>query len=430
MRSAGCFLATCVKPPSGAKCSARKAFALLFALCFCFSVPAYANLSQTFDYVNGGFFYPSAVSPFNFVIGGQDVSPFSGYMSATFDSSSKDGYAWLFVGDKIPGLTSQLKIVDGTYLEILFNVTSAQSISVSSPSSSNYASFKVGYTPNSYGEHNFYSPKYSSVEFIYDSSEVPCSLTGTQIYIPDGTYKVARYFGFRFNFLASTFNPNENNVALCMRLSSNANFSAQEWPTGDIIGSIDINTGVLQEIAGDVSDIKTQLTQLNQDISDIKDTVSDTNNQLQDPNSNIWQAAGTAISDAVTGLFVPEQAELDAKMKEVENIVINKMGDTYEVIQKTQVYEDEFVSGFTGSGSDYTFHFPGISVPLPDGTVGILPEQNVNLQNKAFNVFRNMLGTIVAVLCGFSAVHLGHDFIICIFSGVSYWGFLRSRHDR
>lgn len=196
-------------------------------------------------------------------------------------------------------------------------------------------------------------------------------------------------------------------------------------------GSTDLS-GVIDEIQvvqGTLVNIDGKLEHIQESVTEIETTVKDTHDQLENPDSNIWQAAGSAISDAVTGLFVPEQAELDAKMKEVEEIVIDKLGDTYQVIERVDQYEEELVSGFTGGGRQYNFRFPGISVPLPDGTVTILPEQDVSIENPAFIVFRDLLGTGVALLCGFAAVHIAHDFVICIISGVSYWGFIRGRHN-
>lgn len=196
-------------------------------------------------------------------------------------------------------------------------------------------------------------------------------------------------------------------------------------------GSTDLS-GVIEEIEivqGTLVDIDGKLEYIQESVTEIETTVKDTHDQLEDPDSNIWQAAGSAISDAVTGLFVPEQAELDAKLDEIETIVIDKLGDTYTVIERVDEYEDQLVGGFIGGGRQYNFHFPGISVPLPDGTVTILPAQDVSIENDAFIVFRDLLGTGVALLCGFAAVHIAHDFVICIISGVSYWGFIRGRHN-
>lgn len=191
----------------------------------------------------------------------------------------------------------------------------------------------------------------------------------------------------------------------------------------EVIESIEVVQGHLEEINGNIVDIKDS-------VEEIEVTVKDTHDQLENPDSNIWQAAGSAISNAVTGLFVPDKIELEAKIAEVEDIITDKLGDTYEVIERVDQYEDQLVSSFTDGGDQYNFHFPGISVPLPDGLVTILPEQDVNIENDAFIVFRDLLGIGVALLCGFSAVHIAHDFVICIISGVSYWGFIRGRHDK
>lgn len=191
----------------------------------------------------------------------------------------------------------------------------------------------------------------------------------------------------------------------------------------EVIDSIEVVQGHLEEINGNLVDIKDS-------IQEVEVTIKETKEELEDPTSPIWEAAGSKIKDSITSLFVPTEEELNAKMEEIENIVTEKLGDTVEVVERVEQYEDELVSGFTGGGRQYDFHFPGISVPLPSGTVTILPESDVHIENDAFIIFRDLLGNGVALLCGFAAFHMIHDFLICILSGVTWWGWIRGRHDQ
>ena len=216
-----------------------------------------------------------------------------------------------------------------------------------------------------------------------------------------------------------------------IRFFDNAVFNTVFWENGDVIESIDVNTGLLQEINGELNEVNTQLTELNGTMSDIKDTVTDTSEQLQNPNSNIWQAAGEKISETVTGLFVPTEAELDAKKQELEQKLNDKLGTLAEVRVGGEQLVDTVVSGFNGGGRSYQFEFPGISVPMNGEEYVILSPQTFSFENnKVITVFQDALSVVIAGICFFSLIHICEDAIYCIISGVSYWGFIRSRHDR
>lgn len=80
--------------------------------------------------------------------------------------------------------------------------------------------------------------------------------------------------------------------------------------------------------------------------------------------------------------------------------------------------------------SGYSFDFPGLSFPMNGQTITILPAQAVTIENTAFNTFRDFLGNLVAFICALAGYRIAEDAFICFLSGVSYWGFIRGRHDR
>ena len=414
---------------SGAKGSARKAFAVLLCLCL-ISVPGFAGVLPTF--VNGGFFYPSAVNPFYFNTGTSIEYPLNGDFSATFtnDSSTSSG-VWTFRSDLLTYPATSFVVVQDSYFEILFNVKEPYKIDVDGIDNTGYFGFFYELTS---GGSSSWSSNLKSVQFIYDGNRSDLSaLSSGKFESPTEDFNVYRYFGYRFVFdsLSKSLSLSANQYYFNIRFFDNAVFNTVFWENGDVIESIDVNTGLLQEINGELNEVNTQLTELNGTMSDIKDTVTDTSEQLQNPNSNIWQAAGEKISETVTGLFVPTEAELDAKKQELEQKLNDKLGTLAEVRVGGEQLVDTVVSGFNGGGRSYQFEFPGISVPMNGEEYVILSPQTFSFENnKVITVFQDALSVVIAGICFFSLIHICEDAIYCIISGVSYWGFIRSRHDR
>ncbi len=436
MRSVGCFLVTCVNLPSGAKCCARKAFALLLVFSLCLTVPVFANDIQAVLLHDGAFGYLAhngdlttpAFQPFN-------------NMSATISYSSDSlitpmpGYTILSIlGDVLNTGSSDLVAVypNDIYFEVIFPVGQGDlTISNSNISTAmNYFYPPVISPCDADGNLSGAAPltNYVVELLIDDVVHASQTISGNPGGYPD-SFNYSGPVNTRFSLRYHVHNPDASSITINF---NGANYFRSELDIPyDIftfngqsvdVDNIEVVIGKLDYISGKLDTIESATINIDNNLSEI-------NNGLKDSNSSIWQAAGSAISNAVTGLFVPDQAELSAKVAEVENIVKNKLGDSYEVIERVEQYENELVGSFTGGGRQYHFNFPGISVPLPGQTVSILPEQSVTIENKAFNVFRDLLGSGVALLCALSGLHIAHDFVICILSGVSYWGFVRGRHD-
>ena len=384
------------------------------------AVPALAGLNQTIAYVNGGFFYPSAISPFYFLgSSGNEISIFNGNFSASFTNDEFNSPRWDFSSELISGPFSAYLTVQDSFIEILFNVTEPVNISVTT---SNEGSLQVGHFIPSSNRKALYSSYVNSVQFICDSNSYPCTVTNSSLFhVPVGEYHVARYFGYRivFDYHRYSFSTNED-AKFIMSLYDNSVFSLADWPNGEIVGAIDINTGVLEEINGNVSEIKTQLTKLNQDVSEIK-------GGLENSNSSIWGA----FKDSVSGLFVPSSGDLEGLREGFDQLAQEKLGGAFQTIDMVNGGVQSVTDKFKNPGSSPGVEFPGISVPLGGdvGTVALAASQTVTIPEKITNVLYPVSGVIIPIVCTIWTVRLGLDIVHCFMSGMSYGEFLHRHTD-
>ena len=379
-----------------------------------------AGLNQTIAYVNGGFFYPSAIAPFHFLdSSGNEVSIFNGNFSATFTNNEFDSPWWEFSSELISGPFSAYVTAQDSFIEILFNATKPVNLSVTT---SNQGYLQVGHTIPSLDRKALFGSYLKSVQFICDSNYYPCTVGTSSLFnVPVGDYRVARYFGYRFVFDYHRYSfVTDNDATFLLRLSDNSVFSLTDWANGDIVGAIDINTGVLQEINGNVSEIKTQLTQLNRDVSEIKDG-------LQDSNSSIWGA----FKDSVSGLFVPSSADLEGVKGGFDQLAQEKLGGAYQTVELVDNGVQSVVDKFKNPGSSPGVEFPGISVPLGGdvGTVTLAASQTVTIPEQITNVLYPVAGVIIPIVCVIWTIRQCTDMVECFMSGMSYAEFLHRNSD-
>lgn len=192
----------------------------------------------------------------------------------------------------------------------------------------------------------------------------------------------------------------------------------------------DINDGIY-DLNNTLDDVSATVTNIEEGVVDIKSEITDMHSELSDSDSNIWQSGATVIKDSVTELFVPSEDDLQLMTDIAMITLMEKAGDAY-VLMETGVYGGTtIVEAFHGGGRDSGVEFPGIMVSLPNiGTYTIIPPMQVNsvFLTDVFIIFQDALGVMICILCGLSIIHMCEDFFICLISGVSYWGFLRSRH--
>ena len=379
-----------------------------------------AGLNQTIAYVNGGFFYPSAIAPFHFLnSSGNEVSIFNGNFSATFTNDDFDSPWWEFSSELISGPFSAYVTVQDSFIEILFNVTKPVNLNVTT---SNQGSLQVGHTIPSLNRRALFGSYLNSVQFICDSNYYPCTLANSSLFnVPVGEYRVARYFGYRFVFDYHRYSfVTDADATFLLSLYDNSVFSLTDWANGEIVGAIDINTGVLEEINGNVSEIKTKLTKLNQNVSEIKDG-------LQDSNSSIWGA----FKDSVSGLFVPSSSDLEGVKSGFDQLAQEKLGGAYQTVELVDNGVQSVVNKFKNPGSSPGVEFPGISVPLGGdvGTVTLAASQTVTLPTKLRKVFYPVAGTIIPIVCVIWTIRQCTDMVECFMSGMSYAEFLHRNSD-
>ena len=383
-------------------------------------LPVSASVNSSF--VNGGFFYPSAVNPFYFNTGTSIEYPLNGDFSATFTNDSSSSGIWTFKSDLLDYSASSFVVVQDSYIEILFNVKEPYKIDVDGIDDTGYFGFLYDKTS---GASSSWNSSLKSVQFIYDGNRSELSaLSSGKFESPTEDFNVYRYFGYRFvfNSLTQSVNFSANEVYFNIRFYDNAVFNTVFWENGDVIESIDVNTGLLQEINGELNEVNTQLTELNGTMSDIKDTVTDTSDQLQDSNSNIWQAAGSTISGAIENLFVPSESDIADVKEGFDNLAKDKLGGAYtamETLESTIAGVNDKLNSPSASDG---IEFPGISVPLGDdlGTVELVEKQMVTLPVQITAILHPVAGTIISIICGLGTFNVLKDMVECFLSGCTY----------
>lgn len=384
------------------------------------AVPALAGLDQTIAYVNGGLFYPSAIAPFHFLDStGNEVSIFNGNFSASFTNDDFNSPWWEFSSELISGPFSAYVTVQDSFIEILFNVTKPVNLSVTT---SNQGNLQVGHTIPSLNRRALFGSYLKSVHFISDSNYYPCTVTNSSLFnVPVGEYHVARYFGYRFVFDYHRYSfSTDKDATFLLRLSDNSVFSLTDWANGEIVGAIDINTGVLEEINGNVSEIKTQLTTLNQDISEI-------NTGLHNSNSGIWNS----FKKSLNSMFVPSVNDLTSVKDGFDQLAQDKLGGAYQSVDLVKNGVTQVRDKINNPTPDYSVEFPGIEVPLGEtyGTVRLIGRQDVTIPQKMRDVLYPIAGIIIPIVCTTWTVRLGIDMVNCFMSGMSYAQFLHRFTD-
>ena len=422
--------ATCEKVLSGAKCSARKAFALLFVLSLVFSLPVSA---VELDEFSGVISIPSRS------LGMRDngLTENTQYGWSTIPVSfsfNEDGdykleWASATALNNIYSLVTEggktfeyiLSFSDGSepFVDVYFNQFRAYpnffSRKSGFPAVFNFTGYWELYIDDSLVPYAV-SPNYYNVVWPYVSLRETLSVESYIRIVYHSTEQVVKVVD-----LEST-----NTISQCLDILCTG-LTVNNQPSQ--LDRIEVNIG---NIEADIGDIKISIENIEEGVVNIEDTVTDMKEQLEDSSSPIWSAAGEKIADTVTGLFVPPQEELVAKKQELEQKLDDKLGSAGDLVD----VGEEFVSGVMGGfgrddiGNGYQFQFSGITFPMNGEEYVIIPAQTVKLNNRAFVIFQDALGFAVTAICFFSIIHICEDALYCLISGVSYWGFIRSRHDK
>ena len=269
------------------------------ALCclLCLTVCAAPVLAGNDQYTSG-FIYPESGLSINYSTTGYNLDLLSGYFPASFGSESiidASNYVRSFVvaGKSVPhpAGTYSYTLTTGSqfYIEVLFSVPAPLSFDLvdDPPGKNSIVSAKIGLGMLSSSSSFNESRSSADISFVVDGALYPLTVSsGDNFKVPLGSYEVKRFFGYRFYFNPlniNTVSSSDMGLKLAWRENNvKYTFSDPNYVQG-IYDEVTVNTGVLQEINGTLTDIKTSTIVIQQDVSEIKDG-------LQDSNSSIWGA--------------------------------------------------------------------------------------------------------------------------------------------
>ena len=419
---------------SGAKGSARKAFALLLILSLSFSLPVSAGVLDTYSCVIN-------LEPQTFgIIESQLDDTRYGFSSvpATFDYSFNDGvniYSWEWIKATALTYIEDLVTESDKAIEFIVNVGDGEGELTVDLERALFDFMFLGY--DGLTAYNFYYGLSGYAELVSDTGEVVYTVpSGDYDSFPvfdNLTFTCSQYFTITYYSDA----PCQVSVGSDLTAYDQCVYSELELLVEGKAVSLDsisiqienLNNTVT-DIGNDVGSIKTTVENIQEGVVEINGTVTDMKEQLEEPDSPIWSAAGEKIADTVTGLFVPTKEELDAEKQELEAILNDKLGDAKVLLDMGETFIEDVRNVIGDIEDSGHVHFPGITFPMNGEEYVIVPEQEVQITNSAFRIFQNALSLGITVLCYWSIIHICEDVIYCLISGVSYWGFIRSRHDK
>lgn len=385
------------------------------------------------DQYTDGFFYWSNGAEVNLTGGGQTVNLLNGYFPASISSDDANALNEPYRNFRIYGNPFSFSSAvaptfsfNTFYVEVLFGVPAPLTVTIA-PNESTAQLYTSCYLDcqgldgkvwKSGGE-IAYCQKSDWVcdDKYYSNSE------GTFQSMTAGTYDVKRYFGYRFYFdnFSNVKTLSAEKWRLLMAVSNHGlySFSAPDYVQG-IFDEVTVNTGILQEINGTLTEIKTSTATIQSDVSEIK-------GNLQDSNSSIWGA----FKDSLTGLFVPSSAELEGVRGGFDQLAQDKLGGAYQSFNTVLAGVETVHNKIKNPGSNPGVEFPGISVPLGGdvGTVTLAASQTVTIPEKITEVLYPVSGVIIPIVCVIWTIRQCTDMVECFMSGMSYAEFLHRNSD-
>lgn len=193
-------------------------------------------------------------------------------------------------------------------------------------------------------------------------------------------------------------------------------------------GSTDLS-GVIDEIEvvqGTLLNIDGKLEYIQESVTEIESTVKDTHDQLENPNSNIWQAAGSAISGAIESLFVPSEQDIANVKQGFDDLAQDKLGGAYTAMETVEDTITQVNDKLNNPSAAEGVEFPGIAVPLGGeiGTVILAEKQMVTLPMELTAILHPLGGTIISIIAGLGTFNVLKDMVECFLSGFSYAEYL------
>lgn len=401
----------------------------------CLIVCAAPALASNDEYTDG-FIYPESGLTINYATDGYNLDVLSGYFPASFGSESISvtnafTRSMTVVGKVLPRPSGSynytLTTASQFYIEVLNSVPAPLSFDlINNPSGTKgtvVGQIGLGSVDSKFG---FQSTQWAEdISFVTDGKLIPLVFSDNHYFKPAfGSYDIKHYFGYRLYFNPLNFNKTVNeDLGLKLAWVENNityNFSDPRY-LESINENVTVNTGIVQEINGTLTDIKISTTVIQQDVSEIKDG-------LQDSNSSIWQS----FKDSVSGLFVPSSGELESVKDGFDQLAQDKLGGAYQTVELVDNGVQSVVNKFKNPGSSSGVEFPGISVPLGGdvGTVSLAASQTVTIPEKITGVLYPVAGVIIPIVCVIWTIRQCTDMVECFMSGMSYAEFLHRNSDK
>ena len=408
------------------------------ALCclLCLTVCAAPALAANDQYTDG-FLYWENGAVINWSAGSYSLDILSGYFPASFSTedfisgSVSSGRYFSLDGNVLPrpaGTYSfSLTTPSQFYVEVLYSVPAPLSVLTVEKYDYIDPTVKCQFgVASSVQSNTAFTSKVASADIskVVDGELIPLVSSGNDSFvIPDTTFDVKRYWGYRFYFnpLSLSKSGSDDLFARLYWFEKDVNytFSDPNYIEG-IYGEVTVNTGVLQEINGTLTEIKTSTTTIQNDVSEIKDG-------LQDSNSSIWGA----FKDSVSGLFVPSADELNTAIGGFNQLASEKLGGAYQAVGIVNNGVQSVTNKFKNPGDSPGVEFPGISVPLGGdvGTVTLAASQTVTIPEQITSVLYPVAGVIIPIVCVIWTIRQCTDMVECFMSGMSYAEFLHRNSD-
>lgn len=401
----------------------------------CLTVCAVPALAANDDYIDG-FIYPEPALSINYATDGYNLDVLSGYFPASFGSESISvtnafTRSMCVRGKVLPrpvgSYNYTLTTASQFYIEVLCAVPAPLSFDlINNPSGTKgtvVGQLGLGPVDSVFGFNGLVTA--ADISFVTDGKLHPLANSSNQYFTPAfGTYDIKHNYGYRFYFNPLNFNKTasedlglklawvENNITY--------NFSDPRY-LESINENVTVNTGILQEINGTLTDIQITTSVIQQDVSEIKDG-------LQDSNSSIWQS----FKDSVSGLFVPSSGELESVKNGFDQLAQDKLGGAYQTVELVDNGVQSVVNKFKNPGSSPGVEFPGISVPLGGdvGMVSLAASQTVSIPTELTDVLYPVAGVIIPIVCVIWTIRQCTDMVECFMSGMSYAEFLHRNSDK
>lgn len=392
----------------------------------CLTVCAVPALAGSYGTSFPGFIYPSTDAQVIYSNGSTSLNVFEGYFPASFGvSDNPDNPGRNINGSPLPYTSGPvtLSIPSAMYIEVLYPVDVASVVTVTPFSNSAYGVQDGILTLIKASGVGTSSIKFTSnnVKFCLDGNYTDLTKISNNYHgIPD-TFEVERYWGYRYYFNSGTVSGTPNTSwCLSLKMADYYKYDIEMDVGKGIFNQVVVNTGVLEEINGKLTEIQTSTTTIQNDVSEIKDG-------LQDSNSSIWGA----FKDSVSGLFVPSSGDLEGVKDGFDQLAQDKLGGAYQTVDMVSGGVQSVTDKFKNPGSSPGVEFPGISVPLGGdvGTVTLAASQTVTIPEQMTEVLYPVAGIIIPIVCTIWTVRLGLDMVNCFMSGMSYGDFLHRHTD-